>query len=99
MASSRVKKVVFPYSENVTNKTGGRGNYIILNCPIDDEITGQAPKLFIELNDGYEFDKIDLEKYLRENIEAIKVPKVYEVIAKIPRTFNGKIIRKDLKGK
>ena len=34
-----VKKVEFPYSVNATNKLGGRGNYIILSCPIDDEIT------------------------------------------------------------
>ena len=39
VCEGRIKKVAFPYSENVTNKTGGRGNYIILSCPIDDEIT------------------------------------------------------------
>ena len=30
-------------------------------------------------------------------LEAFKVPKVFEVIDEIPRTFNGKIIRKKLK--
>ena len=39
VCEGRIKKVSFPYSENVTNKLGGRGNYIILSCSIDDEIT------------------------------------------------------------
>ena len=39
VCDGRVKKVEFPYSVNVTNKLGGRGNYIIISCPIDDEIT------------------------------------------------------------
>lgn len=30
-------------------------------------------------------------------LESIKVPKVFEVVDEIPRTFNGKIIRKQLK--
>ena len=39
VCDGRVKKVEFPYSVNATNKLGGRGNYIIISCPIDDEIT------------------------------------------------------------
>lgn len=34
-----VKKVSFPYSENVTDTSGGGGNTIVFECPIDDEIT------------------------------------------------------------
>ena len=30
-------------------------------------------------------------------LESFKVPKTFEVIDEIPRTFNGKIIRKQLK--
>lgn len=32
-----VKKVSFKYNTNVPNKKGGRGNYIILECEIDEE--------------------------------------------------------------
>ena len=39
VCDGRIKNVVFPYDVNVTNKLGGRGNYIVLTCPIDDEIT------------------------------------------------------------
>lgn len=65
--------------------------------PIKDEITGEAPKLFVALNEGYDFDQKALSKYLLSKLESLKVPKVFEIIDEIPRTFNGKIIRKQLK--
>ena len=65
--------------------------------PVKDRLTGEAPKLFIELEEGYEFDKKELMEFLLNRIEAIKIPKQYEVIEEIPRTFNGKIIRKELR--
>lgn len=67
--------------------------------PIPDEITGEAPKLFVVLNEGYEFHQKELSKYMLSKLESLKVPKVFEVIDEIPRTFNGKIIRKQLKNK
>lgn len=65
--------------------------------PIKDEITGEAPKLFVVMNDGCEFDRKEITKFMLNKLEAFKVPKVFEVIDEIPRTFNGKIIRKKLK--
>lgn len=65
--------------------------------PIPDEITGEAPKLFVALNDGYEFNQKELSKYMLSKLESLKVPKTFEIINEIPRTFNGKIIRKELK--
>ena len=62
-----------------------------------DEITGEAPKLFVTLNEGYQLDQKELSKYLLSKLESLKVPKTFEVIDEIPRTFNGKIIRKQLK--
>ena len=65
--------------------------------PVEDAITGEAPKMFVQPAPGTEFDPVVLSRYLLQKLEALKVPKQYEVIDKIPRTFNGKIIRKDLK--
>lgn len=65
--------------------------------PITNEVTGEAIKLFLSLNPGYQFDQKELTRFLLDRLEALKVPKVYEVIDEIPRTFNGKIIRKQLK--
>lgn len=65
--------------------------------PIPDDITGEAPKLFVALNEGFEFNQKELSKYMLSKLESLKVPKVFEIIDEIPRTFNGKIIRKELK--
>ena len=75
-------------------------NPAIADCaliPIKDELTGQAPKLFIQLEPAEgEFDMKAFKAWLAESIDANKQPKVIEIIDEIPRTFNGKIIRKKL---
>lgn len=65
--------------------------------PIPDEFAGEAPKLYVVMNEGYEFDQKEIAKFMLEKLEAFKVPKVFEEIDELPRTFNGKIQRKKLK--
>ena len=36
-------------------------------------------------------------RFMLEKLEAIKVPKVVQVIDALPRTFNGKVIKRMLK--
>ena len=75
-------------------------NEMIKECaciPIPDEITGEAPKLFIVINEGYEYDEKALHKFMTDKLEAIRVPKVVQVIDELPRTFNGKVIKRKLK--
>lgn len=72
---------------------------IIDDCacvPVDDSLTGQAPKLYIVLADGAEYDDRAFKIFLAQVLDANKLPKYVELIDKIPRTFNGKIIRKEL---
>ena len=77
-------------------------NPLIKDCaliPVEDALTGQAPKLFIALEDDAK-DSFDLKQFkifLSEVIDANKQPKYIEIIDEIPRTFNGKIRRKDLR--
>jgi len=75
-------------------------NEMIKECaciPIPDEITGEAPKLFIVINEGFEYDEKSLHRFMLEKLEAIRVPKVVQVIDALPRTFNGKVIKRMLK--
>lgn len=65
--------------------------------PVSDEIAGEVPKLYVVMNDGCEFDQKEISKFMLDKLESFKVPKIFEVIDEIPRTFNGKIIRKQLK--
>lgn len=75
-------------------------NEMIKECaciPISDEITGEAPKLFIVINEGMEYDEKELHRFMLDKLEAIRVPKVVQVIDELPRTFNGKVIKRMLK--
>ncbi len=75
-------------------------NEMIKECaciPIPDDITGEAPKLFIVINDGMEYDEKALHRYMLEKLEAIRVPKAVQVIDELPKTFNGKVIKRLLK--
>ena len=67
--------------------------------PYDNKYMGRAIKMYVTLNEGYSFDSGELMKYLRDNLEAYKLPKLIENVPEIPHTYNGKIDRKKLIGK
>lgn len=60
------------------------------------KLQGKAPKLFIVINEGFEYDEKSLHRFMLEKLEAIRVPKVVQVIDALPRTFNGKVIKRML---
>ncbi len=73
---------------------------IIADCgciPVEDKAKGQVPKLFVELKKGKNFDLIEIRNFLASHLEPFKVPIYIEQIDKIPRSFNGKLLRKELK--
>ena len=65
--------------------------------PVSDPAKGSVPKLFIEMKKGCEFNSVEIRSYLKSKLEPYKVPAFIEEIEKIPRTFNGKLLRKNLK--
>ena len=66
--------------------------------PVAEKAAGQAPKVFLVLQNADKFDKVAFMRFLEEHIDANKVPKYIEVIDEIPRASNGKIQRKKLMG-
>ena len=46
---------------------------------------------------GSAFDPVAVAGFLSKKLEAYKVPAIIVQIDKIPRSFNGKLLRKDLK--
>lgn len=64
---------------------------------VPDSIKGSVPKLFVQIKDGYEFEPISLRTHLTTLLEPYKVPEYIVQIDKIPRSFNGKILRRVLK--
>lgn len=60
-------------------------------------LLGAEPKLFVQMKAGREFDADDITKKLRDFLEQYKVPRLIAQVDKIPRTFNGKLLRRELK--
>ena len=74
---------------------------LIADCacvPMEDELAGQVPKLFVslrpELADDYSEEK--LYAFLKDRIDDNRMPRKIEVIDVIPRTYNGKLLRSKL---
>ena len=67
-------------------------------CTSVEEVgMGRTLKLLVVLKDGCTLDEMALTSYLETELEAYKIPKLFEVVKEIPKTFNGKIDRKKLK--
>ena len=61
---------------------------------VDHPLTGQALKLLVVTPEGQPFDKRQIARALKVQLETYKVPLLYEQVEKIQRTYNGKINRK-----
>lgn len=81
--------------ENQVNKFPGVKDSACV--PLKDELSGQVPKVFVAVEDKERFDTTELLIYLTEVIDGNKVPKKIEVIDEIPRTTNGKLLRRKLR--
>lgn len=57
---------------------------------------GEAPVLYIVLNEGETMDAAEAEEYLRKSLAPYKIPVAYEFISELPRTGPGKADRKAL---
>ena len=89
------KKVAPVEIENTASLMPG-----IADCgciPVEDEIRGNVPKLFVQMEKDADFDAVAIRHYLTEHLEPYKVPVYIESIKKIPRTYKGSIQRNKLK--
>lgn len=62
---------------------------------VDDKVMGQVAKLFIVVNNNY--DEQELVKFLGDRLESFQIPKIIRKINAIPKTYNGKQNKKELK--
>lgn len=63
---------------------------------VPDQSKGQVPKLYVKMKPKTEFDEKAIASFLRSSLEPYKVPVYIEKTSKIPRTFNGKLLRREL---
>lgn len=61
----------------------------------NDNIAGQVPVLFITVNE--EYNGAEIYKFIKDKLEPYKCPKDIRIIEEIPKTFNGKILRRKLR--
>ena len=74
----------------------------IIDCacvPIPDELGGQIPKLFIVVKKDIDTDEAikTTNQFLIDNLDKNKIPRIIEPINTIPRSYNGKILRRMLR--
>lgn len=78
--------------ENVAMAYDGVEDCVCVSAP--HPVLGTALKLIVVPSRGFSLDKRLLAFYLKERLEAYKVPLLYEKVDGIRRTYNGKIDRK-----
>lgn len=73
---------------------------VIVDCgciPVADTAKGYVPKLFVQIADGEAFNPIAIRTFLASKLEPYKIPQYIEQIEKLPRSYNGKLLRKELR--
>ncbi len=69
---------------------------------VPDPVRGFAVKAVVVLNKGFEpSDELtkELQKYVKDNTAPYKYPRIIEYVDELPKTFNGKIRRSEIREK
>lgn len=61
-----------------------------------DDMRGEVPIAFVELEDDAEFDGNALRNFVRDKVSQVKVPREVRLIDELPRNPTGKILRREL---
>lgn len=65
-------------------------------CGIPDAQWGQAPVAFVRLRSGSRITPDDLLLYAAERLARYKAPRAIYIVAALPRTSSGKLLRREL---
>jgi long-chain acyl-CoA synthetase len=66
---------------------------------IPDDLKGEAPKAFIQIQDGETATEQEIRAYCKTEMAPYKVPVAVEFIEEVPRSASGKALRRMLKDK
>jgi len=67
----------------------------VIGVPDDD--WGEAVKAVLELKPGRTVGAEEIIKLCKENLGSVKAPKSVDIIKELPRSNNGKVLKKDLR--
>jgi long-chain acyl-CoA synthetase len=63
---------------------------------VKDDVRGEVPKAFVIPHEGAILDEKELRGFCRENLPNYKVPKYFDIVADLPRTPTGKVLKRML---
>jgi long-chain acyl-CoA synthetase len=63
------------------------------------DVKGEAPKAFIQLNEGETATEEEIREFCKKNMAPFKVPIAVEFVAEVPRSVSGKALRRTLRDK
>ena len=63
---------------------------------IKDDVRGEVPKAFVIAREGVALEEKELRSFCREHLANYKIPKVFEIVADLPRTPTGKVLKRML---
>jgi acyl-CoA synthetase (AMP-forming)/AMP-acid ligase II len=66
---------------------------------VPDDKWGEAVKAVVELNAGMSVDEQELIAECRERLGGVKTPKSIDFVESLPRSANGKVLKKDIRAK
>jgi long-chain acyl-CoA synthetase len=66
---------------------------------VTDDVRGEVPKAFVIAQQGVDLQEKELRAFCREQLANYKVPKYFEIVADLPRTPTGKILKRMLSAK
>ena len=64
---------------------------------VPDEYRGETVKAFVSLRAGEDVSEVDLIAFCKERMAAYKYPRRIDVVAELPKTVTGKILRRELR--
>jgi len=63
---------------------------------VKDEVRGEVPKAFVIARENTTLDDRELRTFCREKLANYKIPKYFEIVADLPRTPTGKVLKRML---
>jgi long-chain acyl-CoA synthetase len=63
---------------------------------VKDEVRGEVPKAFVIAREGESVDEKELRSFCRDQLANYKIPKYFEIVADLPRTPTGKVLKRML---
>jgi long-chain acyl-CoA synthetase len=63
---------------------------------VKDEVRGEVPKAFVIARDGETLEEKELRAFCRDRLANYKIPRYFEIVADLPRTPSGKVLKRML---